>query len=638
MFTVNRGVFSADSYIFSDGESIPYGREKQRLTFEELDYSPLRISYSDEDDGSGDYVSLRVVDRGTELPVAIKMSSLCRRLLLSVDDVREAVRTNNLGGFLSRHIVDYKCRFLGSQTMNVVLRSLEVPYDKMVKSIDDADKGDRELLYGCRERQFFFICRQRKGVVVGAHDVGDLLVDVEDISVGDVARLVALVYSSVAKDALWILYGSTEDNGVMVERCGEQARVLRFDILNRGIEDKVYKTVDVNSADERVLKVAKDCLHGYGYGLFHESKVVAHLKRELVDRRIDTEGCGLFFDVRESRVTVVDKRFFVDESSFPLLRNWTGLSLPYAKKGDLHGYIVDTVYFQRSKGRVDLSIRHINRHYASQLVRAVYLLHQMGIFHRDIKPENCLLMEDGSLKLVDFGVSIIISDLWDFLSVILQTEAKTSVRSDKSLSELSRNCILRGTPEYQLRTIRIGKSISYRGDLSMLNGMIMSRNIIPVADLLEKIDVYALGVSIVFLFTAKLPFQVQWFEYWRCLDIETIMSVMEAIGDTELSESIGCEHFDCTGDLKQDDIIKMLVADMRYLHQQNLFLKGVKMFIRELHRGVTEAALTLSIYKKNALAMGLSEEQISFLFNMLQYDYRLRPTIEQVMQMFPDEY
>lgn len=40
-----------------------------------------------------------------------------------------------------------------------------------------------------------------------------------------------------------------------------------------------------------------------------------------------------------------------------------------------------------------------------QILRAVTACHQVGVAHRDIKLENIMMMPDGTLKLIDFGLS-----------------------------------------------------------------------------------------------------------------------------------------------------------------------------------------------------------------------------------------
>ena len=43
--------------------------------------------------------------------------------------------------------------------------------------------------------------------------------------------------------------------------------------------------------------------------------------------------------------------------------------------------------------------------YLLQLLSGVEYLHKAGVVHRDLKPENVLLSYNGSIKLVDFGLS-----------------------------------------------------------------------------------------------------------------------------------------------------------------------------------------------------------------------------------------
>lgn len=41
----------------------------------------------------------------------------------------------------------------------------------------------------------------------------------------------------------------------------------------------------------------------------------------------------------------------------------------------------------------------------SQVLKALQHAHEHGIVHRDIKPQNIMLLQDGTIKVTDFGIA-----------------------------------------------------------------------------------------------------------------------------------------------------------------------------------------------------------------------------------------
>lgn len=53
---------------------------------------------------------------------------------------------------------------------------------------------------------------------------------------------------------------------------------------------------------------------------------------------------------------------------------------------------------------IPISLADIKQHMRSLLI-AVAACHDRWILHRDLKPDNCLFLEDGTMKLADFGLA-----------------------------------------------------------------------------------------------------------------------------------------------------------------------------------------------------------------------------------------
>ncbi len=98
---------------------------------------------------------------------------------------------------------------------------------------------------------------------------------------------------------------------------------------------------------------------------------------------------------------------------------------------------------------------------AAQLTRALEAAHAQGVIHRDIKPQNLLLDAQGSLKVMDFGVS----------------------RLTGSAAAAGETGLLIGTPDYMAPEQLLGQDIDVRADL------------------------YATGVVLFECLTGQLPFR-----------------------------------------------------------------------------------------------------------------------------------
>ncbi len=125
-------------------------------------------------------------------------------------------------------------------------------------------------------------------------------------------------------------------------------------------------------------------------------------------------------------------------------------------------------------------------HFTTQILMALECAHEKGIIHRDIKPQNIMLLQDGTIKVADFGIAR-----------FLQSE--TTTMTDKAI----------GSVHYIAPEQASGDYIT------------------------DKADIYSVGVMLYEMLTGKLPFVAD-----NAVSVALMQLQAKAVMPRELNPSI----------------------------------------------------------------------------------------------------
>lgn len=151
----------------------------------------------------------------------------------------------------------------------------------------------------------------------------------------------------------------------------ESGRYLILEKLGEGNSANVYKVKDIITGEILALKKYKT------HDIFNRQRLMADVERELsVLKYTSHPGLPKVFNI-----------LYKDDNFYLVMEYVEGMSLKEYKRNK---------HFIRKKTVMDIGM---------QLLSAMYYLHCLNppIVYRDLKPSNIIMMDDGTIKLVDFG-------------------------------------------------------------------------------------------------------------------------------------------------------------------------------------------------------------------------------------------
>ena len=154
----------------------------------------------------------------------------------------------------------------------------------------------------------------------------------------------------------------------------------------------------------------------------------------------DKESAAFIAYTNDPEVSYILKE--LDEHSVQVYQRLTTLSNPFVAKvyevkkyGTAHIAVMEFVYGRTLAEYVDYEgtlPENQSLELCVELADALIGIHQAGIVHKDITPNNLMITDEGSLKVIDFGIARIPDDIGSNDTTILGTRGFTApeVRSD----------------------------------------------------------------------------------------------------------------------------------------------------------------------------------------------------------------
>ena len=202
-----------------------------------------------------------------------------------------------------------------------------------------------------------------------------------------------------------------------------------------------------------------------------------------------------------------------------------------------------------SKRLTDVEIEN----YLNQMVVALNYIHKEGIVHRDIKPSNFIIATNGTLKLVDFGISKSID--------------ASSVDHTSTSTNLSMGTLLYMSPEQ----IKSTKDVTYLSDIYSLGVMLWEMAMGKVPYNTSELSAFDIQVKIV---QEKLPnTNTKWDEY---IQIATSKEENQRVRFIDLLKN---KHFNqTTNNNKTDKNEKTIIEPSNYKMPENPPKRSRKLF------------------------------------------------------------